>query len=157
MINTAELNDWIINNDIKRLSIKYFWEYVKMYTIEVDDEYSNTLKRMFLKLISLELYKASISTVFDLQQDIIEISLDIVYFGNSIGRFRIVYSVFAEYLDESLDLDDINYILRLTDVYEKTAEIVNKAINEGIDENVISKITGLSYEQMSLLISNVDV
>lgn len=157
MINTTELNEWVRKKDIKNLSIKYFWEYVKMYILEVDDEYSNTLKKMYFNLISLELYKVSLSTVYDLQQDILEVSMDINYFGECIGRYRVVYSLYAEYLDDSLDFDDIHYIIRLTDVYKKTADIVKNALLEGIDNELILKITDLSYEQMRLLVSSVDI
>jgi len=157
MINTTELNEWVRKKDIKNLSIKYFWEYVKMYILEVDDEYSNTLKKMYFNLISLELYKVSLSTVYDLQQDILEVSMDINYFGECIGRYRVVYSLYAEYLDDSLDFDDIYYIIRLTDVYKKTADIVKNALLEGIDNELILKITDLSYEQMRLLVSSVDI
>lgn len=152
MINTVELTEWIDANNMKDLTIKYFWEYVSMYMDDIDDEYSNTLKRMYLGLISLELYKVSYSKIYEIEQDIIEVQLDINYFEDTIGLFKVIYSPEAEYLDEKLDLNDIHYIIRLTDVYEKMATIIINALKEEIGVNIIAKITNLNEEQIKLLI-----
>lgn len=50
MIDTASLNEWVIENDIESRAIEYYWKYIKEYINNVEDEYSNTLKYLNLDL-----------------------------------------------------------------------------------------------------------
>lgn len=149
MINSDSLKEWIIKNNVVSRSIEYYWKYIDMYIEDVEDEYSNTLKYINLKLMSVKLRTASLTTNYEHQQDVISICLDILYINKYIGRYEIVYTLSAEYVDDFIELEDVHYIWRLADVYEKTSEIAKRALEEGAGLDFISKITGLSINQIS--------
>jgi len=149
MIDTASLNEWVIENDIESRAIEYYWKYIKEYINNVEDEYSNTLKYLNLDLMSIKIYKVSFSTIIEFKKNIINVYLDIFYMDNNIGRYEVVFSLSSEHLDEFIDLEDVNYIWRLADVYEKTFEIAKIALEEGAKIDFVSKITGLSIKQIT--------
>jgi hypothetical protein len=147
MINTENLKEWVKLNNIENRSIERFWEYVNMYIQEIEDENSNTLKYINLKLMKVNLYKVSLSAIYN-HSDVINVFLDISYCDKHIGIYEIVYTIRAEQIDEFLTFEDIHYIWRLTDVYNKSTEIAESALEEGLDENLIARVTGLSYEHI---------
>lgn len=153
MINTVFLKEWIIEYNIEKIAVEYYWEYLKMYMKEVDDEYSNILKYIDLRFMKVNLYKVSLSTLLENQSELINVYLDITYADKSMGTFEIVYTLSAEYLDEYLKFDDINYMWRLGAVYEKILEIGKIALEEGANEEFVSKITGLSIDKFKDVIN----
>lgn len=150
MINTETLKKWIKRNNIESRSIERFWEYINMYIEEIEDETSNTLKYMDFKLVKVNLYKVSLSIIYD-RNEVINVFLDILYGEIHIGRYEIVYTISAEFTDEFLVFDDISYIMRLTDTYNKTTDMAKLALQEGLDINIVSRITRLSLEQVNEL------
>lgn len=150
MINTNSLKEWIKVNKIVELSVERFWEYINMYTTEIEDQISNTLKYIDIKLIKVNLYKVSLSYIEN-HSDVVNVFLDISYCGKHIGRYEIVYTIKAIQIDEFLTFDDIGYIWRLTDIHSKVIEIAESALAMGLDDNAIVSITGLSFEQVNAL------
>lgn len=148
MINTDNLKDWMIKNNIEKRSIEYFWKYIDMYMDEVDDDYSNILKYINLQLVSTKLFKASLSTIYEHPADTINVFLDILYMDEFIGVHEIIYTLSTDYIEEYLKFDDIHYLWRLAHVYRKIFEIGKIALEEGADVEFVSKTTGLSINQI---------
>lgn len=149
-IDTNKIKEWVLNNNIEKRSIDNFWKYIDYYINEVDDNASNILKSIDLSLISVTLYKVSLSVIYH-YTDTINVFLNINFKEDYIGRYEVIYTVKGDYSDDFLNLEDINYISKLSAIDDKNIEIAQEAIKEGLDFQLISRITGLNIERVSEL------
>lgn len=157
-MNTNELKKWIKDNNIEERTINGFWEYIKNYCQEVEDDVTDILNYIDINLLKIELRKASLSIIYN-YTDVVNVYLDIFFNDKCIGFYEMVFTLTGEVTDDFFKVEDFNYFKTLVAIEDRNIEIAQLALKEGADIDFIVKITGMNSHQiceLKKLIQNID-
>jgi hypothetical protein len=140
-MNSEMLIQWYKKHNIEQRSINGFWTYLDNWRKENEDfDFDNG--DMDSRLIELEVHKIQFTHIFD-YDDFIYVILLIDYNGEHIGSYKSVYKLDGEDEDDFLKFEDKRFIKILVEKTNNLIEIAEKALKEGIPNEVVEKITGL--------------
>jgi hypothetical protein len=135
------LIQWYKKHNIEQRSINGFWTYLDNWQKE-DEDFDFDYGEMDSRLIELDVHKIQFTHIFD-YDDFIYVILWIYYNEEYIGLYKSVYTLDGEGEDDILKFEDNRFIKILVETTNNSIEIAEKALKEGIPNEVVEKITGL--------------
>ncbi|MFJ5718255.1 hypothetical protein [Neobacillus sp. NPDC093127] len=140
-MNSEMLKQWYKKHNIEQRSINGFWTYLDNWRKE-DEDFDFDYGEMDSRLIELDVHKIQFTHLFD-YDDFIDVILRIYYNEEHIGSYKSVYTLDGEDEDDILKFEDNRFIKILVETTNNSIEIAEKALKEGIPNQVVEKITGL--------------
>ncbi len=140
-MNSEMLIQWYRKNNIEQRTINDFWKYFDRYRKE-DTDFEFDLGDMDTRLIELEVNKIQLTHILN-YKDFIYVLLRIYYNDEYICSYKSVYTLDGEDEDDILKFEDNRFIKILVETTNKSIEIAEKALKEGIPTEVVERITGL--------------
>ncbi|MFD4706441.1 hypothetical protein ACFWM3_16445 [Gottfriedia sp. NPDC058432] len=152
-MNSEMLIQWYKKHNIEHRTINGFWTYLDNWRNE-DSDFEFKFGDMDKRLIKLEVKKIQFTHIFN-NNDFIYVFLWIYYNDENIGSYKSVYTLDGEDEDDILNFDDNKFIKILVETTNNSIEIAEKALKEGISNEVVEKISGLKSSLIEDIKSNI--
>jgi hypothetical protein len=140
-MNSDMLIQWYKEHNIEHRTTNGFWTYLDNWRKE-DTDFDFDYGEMDSRLIELEVHKIQFTHIFD-YDDFIYVFLKIYYNDDYIGTYKSVYTLDGDDEDDILKFEENRFIKILVETTNNSIKIAEKALKEGIPNEVVSKITGL--------------
>jgi hypothetical protein len=145
-MDTTELIQWYINNNIEKETIDAFWNYFNNYRKEEIYDFEESFgQHIDERLIRVKADKVQLTHIFE-SGDFIYSILDIYYLNDYIAEYKLVFTLDGEVEDDVLRLQPSSYVRKLTAEANRSIEIAEKSIKENLDLDLISRIVGLDID-----------
>lgn len=148
-MNTRSLMEWAQTNNIIERTEKGFKNYLKNWKNEERSDFFDTFKgKSNLKVLKTELRSIQLTYVSG-YADFVYCNLKIVYLGNDIGDYRMVFTLDGECEDDVIQFD--KYMENTINEGTIKVEVINRAIKEGYTIEKISKLVELEEDLIRVL------
>lgn len=146
-INSDILKQWYVDYNIEKRTIDGFWKYFNNYRNKEIYDFEDDFGEIDDRLIELNVSKIQFTVTFD-NGDFVYAILNIYYNSEYIGLYKSIYTLNGEDADDLIRLEDTNYIKRLVERNNNSIEIAENSLREGIQPELVERITGLKSHIM---------
>ncbi|GFP74327.1 hypothetical protein [Clostridium fungisolvens] len=104
-MNTLELREWVVKNDIEKKTIKGFWNYYNNFLEEDSESFYSIYGKLDQKMICVNLSKVALTIVNwpdDYVNDCIIAYASIKYDDINIAEYKLVFNLKGEIVDDYL-------------------------------------------------------
>ncbi|WP_264930577.1 hypothetical protein [Paenibacillus sp. LS1] len=137
-INSKNLIEWSEKYAVIERTKKGFITYMENWKKENRGDFWDTFKgKSNLKLINSEFYSLQLTYINE-SNDFVYCNLNIMYIGEYVGSYRMVFTLDGEVADDSIDID--RFMDKIINEGTTRVEIIKKAIKHGY---LIDEIAGL--------------
>lgn len=148
-MDTSELKQWFIYNNIENRTIEGFWGYFHNYRDEdiydFEDAFGDAFGDIDERLIKVKVNKVQLTHIFK-HGDFIYSILNVYFMEDYFGEYKSVFTLDGEDEDDILRLQPSSMIKKLTAEANRSIEIAKESLCENLNSELIAKITGLELD-----------
>ena len=145
-MNTTSLIEWVQTNNIIERTEKGFKNYLENWKKDDRSDFFGTFNgKSNLKLLKTELRSIQLTYVSG-YSDFVYCNLRILFLGNDIGDYRMVFSLDGESDDDLIHFD--KHMERTINEGTVKVEVIKRAIKEGCTIEEISKLVDLDKDMI---------
>lgn len=153
-MDTLSLKDWTIKNKIIERTTAGFWNYVANWEKEEPDYTFDLFHgRIEKSLLRIENKSLQLTHIID-NLDYVYCNLSIFLMDDYIANYKMVFNLDGTIEDDILNLEDFEFIKRISAEINKGIEIAKTSLNKGLDLKLVSDITGFDLDFISELIQS---
>lgn len=143
-MNTTSLLEWSQTNNIIERAEQGFKDYLDKWKKEDRSEFFDTFNgKSNLKLLKTELHSIQLTHVNG-YSDFVYCNLRILYLGQDIGSYRMVFTLEGEVDDDLIHFE--KYMQNTINDGTIKVEVITRAIKEGYTIKAISKLVDLDED-----------
>lgn len=150
-MDTLLLQQWGTEHNIVNRTKEGFWGCFKNWKNEDPDDYDDLfLGKIEEEFINIE--PTTLSLVHDFHYiGLVYCKVNIYFMEQSIGNYEMCFDLKGEIFDDFLNFDDKYLIHMLMEERRAIIKVIENCLIEGIQKELISKITGVDLEFIEIL------
>lgn len=151
-METEVLLKWEQEHSAIKRTTNGFWNAFRNWKKENKDEYHDLfIGKLDEDLINIDVVSISLKQYYDRDGVAIFCSLRLHYLKKMIGTYDMEFLLDGTIADDYLSFEDRTNLHRILAAEKYGLRVARKAIAEGIEEDVIKKITGIEKDIITIL------